>query len=122
MAARIHLAPPERERFDAGTGAVVWSRMRRRKPARRLEWGREFAAGGRRRRFVAVSGHLVFDPPRLPALVGPARGVSYSSPQLATIGELAQVLLLSSPGVAGSRPPTARRLKPLGATRSCSRP
>jgi outer membrane protein assembly factor BamB len=55
---------------------------------------------------VAVSGHLAaYDlASGAPRWTAPARGVSYSSPHLATIDGVAQVLLLSSVGVASFAP------------------
>jgi hypothetical protein len=55
---------------------------------------------------VAVSGHLAaYDlDTGAPRWTAPARGVSYSSPHLATIDGVAQVLLLSSVGVASFAP------------------
>jgi outer membrane protein assembly factor BamB len=94
--------------LDAGTGAVVWSRNAASETGEKTpDWG--FASSPLvvdDAVFVAVSGHLVaYDlATGSPRWSGPARGVSYSSPQLATIGGVTQVLLLSSPGVASFAP------------------
>ena len=94
--------------LDAGTGAVVWSHNAASETGEKTpEWG--FASSPLvvdDAVLVAVSGHLVaYDlATGSRRWSGPARGVSYSSPQLATIGGVAQVLLLSSPGVASFAP------------------
>jgi outer membrane protein assembly factor BamB len=61
---------------------------------------------------VAVSGHLAaYDlATGAPRWTAPARGVSYSSPHLATIDGVAQVLLLSSVGVASFAPADGKLL------------
>ena len=94
--------------LDAGNGAVVWSRN----PASDTDtpiptWG--FSSSPLvvdDLVIVAVSGTLAaYDVASgKPRWVGPHRGASYSSPQLATIGGVAQILLLSPPGATSVAP------------------
>ncbi len=94
--------------LDARNGAVVWSRNAASETGTKTpEWG--FASSPLVVDdvvLVAVSGHLVaYDlATGAPRWTAPARGESYSSPQLATIGGVAQVLLLSSVGAASFAP------------------
>lgn len=90
--------------LDARTGAVVWSRSAAADTGMKLpEWG--FASSPLvvgKMVIVAASGRLAaYDiATGEPRWLGPAGGVSYSSPQLATIDGVEQVLLLSEPGAA----------------------
>jgi outer membrane protein assembly factor BamB len=94
--------------LDAGNGAVVWSRNAASETATKTpDWG--FASSPLVVDdvvLVAVSGHLVaYDRATgAPRWSAPARGASYSSPHLATIDGVAQVLLLTSVGVASFAP------------------
>jgi outer membrane protein assembly factor BamB len=103
--------------LDARTGAVVWSR-----DAASDSEGTASMAGGKRKIpdwgfsssplvvgdvvVVAVAGQLVaYDVATgKPRWSGPAGGVSYSSPQLVTIGGVQQVVLLSATGAASFAP------------------
>ena len=90
--------------LDARSGAVVWSRNAASETgATTPDWG--FASSPLvvdDTVLVAASGDLVAYDAATGARrwTGPARGVSYSSPQLATIDGLKQVLLVSSVGLA----------------------
>jgi outer membrane protein assembly factor BamB len=100
--------------LDAATGAVVWSRNAASDTGRKIpEWGiassplviDDIVV-------VAVSGtlaayDLVTGKPRW---VGPQHGGSYSSPQLATIDGVEQILLLSTPGVVSVAPADGKLL------------
>jgi outer membrane protein assembly factor BamB len=94
--------------LDAGNGAVVWSRNGATDTNKKTpEWG--FASSPLvvgDMVIVAASGKLVaYDlATGEPRWFGPDGGVSYSSPQLATIGGVEQVLLLSSTGIASVAP------------------
>ena len=94
--------------LDAGNGKVVWSRNAATDTGRKIpEWGitssplvvDDIV-------IVAVSGTLAaYDlATGKPRWVGPQHGGSYSSPQLATIDGVEQVLLLSSPGAVSVSP------------------
>jgi hypothetical protein len=94
--------------LNAANGAVVWSRNAASETGTKTpEWG--FSSSPLvvdDLVLVAVSGHLAaYDlDTGAPRWTAPARGVSYSSPHLATIDGVAQVLLLSSVGVASFAP------------------
>ncbi len=94
--------------LDATTGAVVWVRDAAADTgAKTPTWGfsgSPLVTGDLV--IVAASGALVaYDRTSgEPRWKGPARGPSYSSPQLATIGGMPQVLLLSGTGIAGFTP------------------
>jgi hypothetical protein len=94
--------------LNASDGAVVWSRnAASERGTKTPEWG--FASSPLVVDdvvLVAVSGHLAaYDAATgAPRWTGPPRGVSYSSPHLATIDGVAQVLLLSSVGAASFAP------------------
>jgi outer membrane protein assembly factor BamB len=94
--------------LNADDGAVVWSRNAATETdAKTPDWG--FASSplvADDMVFVAASGNLAaYDAATgTRRWTGPARGVSYSSPQLATIDGLKQVLLLSSAGLASFAP------------------
>jgi len=94
--------------LDAATGAVVWMRNAATDTGRKIpEWGiasspllvDDIVV-------VAVSGTLAaYDlATGKPRWVGPQHGGSYSSPQLATIDGVAQILLLSAPGAVSVAP------------------
>jgi outer membrane protein assembly factor BamB len=94
--------------LDAASGAVVWSRNAASDTGRKIpDWGitssplvvDDIVV-------VAVSGTLAaYDlATGKPRWVGPQHGGSYSSPQLATIDGVAQILLLSAPGVVSVAP------------------
>jgi outer membrane protein assembly factor BamB len=94
--------------LDAGSGKVVWSRNAASDTGRKIpEWGiassplvvDDIVV-------VAVSGTLAaYDlATGKPRWVGPQHGGSYSSPQLATIDGVAQILLLSAPGAVSVAP------------------
>jgi outer membrane protein assembly factor BamB len=94
--------------LDAANGAVLWSRSAISDTARKIpDWG--IASSPLvvdDMVVVAVSGtlaayDLVTGKPRW---VGPQHGGSYSSPQLATIDGVAQILLLSAPGAVSLAP------------------
>ena len=103
--------------LDAGTGAVVWSRN-----AASDSEGTPSMSGGTAKVpdwgfsssplvvgdvvIVAVAGQLVgYDVANgKPRWTGPPGGVSYSSPHLATIGGVPQVLLLSAAGMTSVGP------------------
>jgi len=100
--------------LNAGNGAVVWSRNAASETGTKTpEWG--FSSSPLvidDLVLVAVSGHLAaYDlATGAPRWSAPARGVSYSSPHLATIDGVAQVLLLSSVGVASFAPTDGKLL------------
>jgi outer membrane protein assembly factor BamB len=89
--------------LDAGTGAVVWSRNAASDTGMKVpEWGFAssplvvddqviVAASGRLAAYNLATGE--------PRWLGPAGGVSYSSPVLAKIGGVEQILLLNTAGV-----------------------
>ena len=94
--------------LDAGNGKVVWSRNAASDTGRKIpEWGiassplvvDDIVV-------VAVSGTLAaYDlATGKPRWVGPQHGGSYSSPQLATIDGVPQILLLSAPGAVSVSP------------------
>jgi outer membrane protein assembly factor BamB len=94
--------------LDAANGAVVWSRNAVSDTGRKIpDWGiassplviDDVVV-------VAVSGTLAaYDlATGKPRWVGPQHGGSYSSPQLVTIDGVAQILLLSAPGVVSVAP------------------
>jgi outer membrane protein assembly factor BamB len=94
--------------LDAGNGNVVWSRNAAADTGRKIpEWGiassplvvDDIV-------IVAVSGTLAaYDlATGKPRWTGPQHGGSYSSPQLATIDGVTQVLLLSAPGAVSVSP------------------
>jgi outer membrane protein assembly factor BamB len=100
--------------LDAGNGNVVWSRNAASDTGRRIpEWGiassplvvDDIV-------IVAVSGTLAaYDlATGKPRWTGPQHGGSYSSPQLVTIDGIAQVLLLSAPGVVSVSPADGKLL------------
>jgi outer membrane protein assembly factor BamB len=94
--------------LDAATGAVVWSRDAAKDTgAKTPMWG--FSGSPLVTDdlvIVAASGALVAyeKPSGRPRWVGPVRGPSYSSPQLAVIDGVPQVLLMSGTGVASVAP------------------
>ena len=94
--------------LDANTGAVVWSRNAQSDTgAKRPEWG--FSSSPLVVNdvvIVAASGRLVaYDVPTgTPRWFAQAGGGSYSSPQLMTIGGVAQVVMLSGAGVTSVTP------------------
>jgi outer membrane protein assembly factor BamB len=100
--------------LNAGNGAVVWSRNAASETGTKTpEWG--FSSSPLvvdDLVLVAVSGHLAaYDlATGAPRWSAPARGVSYSSPHLATIDGVAQVLLVSSVGVASFAPTDGKLL------------
>ena len=94
--------------LDAGTGKVIWSRHAATDTGRKIpEWGiassplvvDDIVV-------VAVSGTLAaYDfATGKPRWVGPQHGGSYSSPQLATIDGVPQILILSAPGAVSVAP------------------
>jgi outer membrane protein assembly factor BamB len=94
--------------LDAATGVAVWSRNAATDTSRKIpEWGiassplvvDDIVV-------VAVSGTLAaYDVATgKPRWVGPQHGGSYSSPQLATIDGVPQILLLSAPGTVSVSP------------------
>ncbi len=94
--------------LDARDGAVVWSRNAASDTGAKLPgWG--FASSPlvvNDLVIVAASGHLIaYDVATgNQHWLGPARGGSYSSPQLMTLGGVAQVLLLNGTGVTSVAP------------------
>ena len=100
--------------LDAATGKVVWSHNAATDTGRKTpEWG--FTSSPLVVDdivIVAVSGTLAaYDAATgKPRLVGPQHGGSYSSPQLATIDGVAQILLLSAPGVVSVSPADGKLL------------
>jgi len=94
--------------LDAGTGAVVWSRNAGTDTGAKLPaWG--FASSPLVIDdvvIVAAAGHLVgYDAASgQPRWYGPKSGWGYSSPQLATIGGVPQVLLLNGTGAISVAP------------------
>lgn len=94
--------------LDAGDGAVVWSRNPATDTGTKVPgWG--FASSPLvvgDMVIVAVSGQLAaYDAATgAPRWVGPAGGDSYSSPHLATIDGVAQILLMSAVGATSVRP------------------
>jgi outer membrane protein assembly factor BamB len=100
--------------LDAGNGNVVWSRNAASDTGRKIpEWGiassplvvDDIV-------IVGVSGTLAaYDVATgKPRWTGPQHGGSYSSPQLATIDGVAQVLLLSAPGAVSVSPADGKLL------------
>jgi len=100
--------------LDAGTGNVVWSHNAATDTGRKTpEWG--FTSSPLVVDdivVVAVSGTLAaYDAATgKPRWVGPQHGGSYSSPQLATIDGVAQILLLSAPGAVSVSPADGKLL------------
>jgi outer membrane protein assembly factor BamB len=100
--------------LDAGTGNVVWSHNAATDTGRKTpEWGftsSPLVVDGIV--IVAVSGTLAaYDVATgKPRWVGPQHGGSYSSPQLATIDGVAQILLLSAPGAVSVSPADGKLL------------
>jgi outer membrane protein assembly factor BamB len=100
--------------LDAGNGAVVWSRNAASDTKATVpDWG--FSSSPLVVDdvvIVAVSGQLVaYDlATGKPRWFGPAGGVSYSSPHLATLDGVAQVLLLSGAGATSVAPADGKRL------------
>jgi len=100
--------------LDAATGKVVWSHNAATDTGRKTpEWG--FTSSPLVVDdivIVAVSGTLAaYDAATgKPRWVGPQHGGSYSSPQLATIDGVAQILLLSAPGVVSVSPADGKLL------------
>jgi len=100
--------------LSATSGAVIWSRNVAAETGMKTpEWG--FASSPLvvdDAVLVAVSGQLAaYDAGTgAPLWIGPARGESYSSPQLATIGRVRQVLSLSSVGLASFAPADGKLL------------
>jgi outer membrane protein assembly factor BamB len=94
--------------LDAGSGAAVWSRNAASETGTKVPtWG--FSSSPlvvEGAVVVAVSGTLAaYDAATgAPRWVGPRHDGSYSSPQLATIGGVPQILLLSPPGVTSLAP------------------
>jgi outer membrane protein assembly factor BamB len=94
--------------LDAATGKVVWSRNAATDTKREVEmWG--FSSSPLVLDdvvIIAVSGTLAgYDlATGKPRWVGPQHGGTYSSPMLATIDGVAQVLLLSPPGIVSLAP------------------
>jgi outer membrane protein assembly factor BamB len=94
--------------LDARTGAVVWSRNAASETkVETPTWGfssSPLVTGDLV--IVAIAGTLAgYDlASGKPRWVGPKHAFSYSSPHLATIGDVAQVLLLSPPGVVSVAP------------------
>jgi len=94
--------------LDARSGAVVWSRSAASDAGMKIpEWGFAssplvvddeviIAASGKLAAYNLATGE--------PRWFGPDGGVSYSSPQLATIGGVAQILLLSVAGATSVAP------------------
>jgi outer membrane protein assembly factor BamB len=100
--------------LDAGNGHVVWSRNAASDTGRKIpDWGiassplvvDDIV-------IVAVSGTLAaYDlATGKPRWTGPQHGGSYSSPQLVTIDGVAQVLILSAPGVVSVSPADGKLL------------
>ena len=100
--------------LNASNGAVIWSRNAAAETGMKSpEWG--FASSPLvvdDDVLVAVSGRLAaYDAATgTPRWKGPARGTSYSSPHLARIGEVRQVLLLSADGLASYAPADGKLL------------
>jgi outer membrane protein assembly factor BamB len=100
--------------LDAGSGAVVWSRNAASDTKTKLpDWG--FTSSPLVVDdvvIVAVAGQLVaYDlATGKPRWFGPNGGASYSSPHLATIDGVAQVLLLSEAGATSVAPADGQRL------------
>jgi outer membrane protein assembly factor BamB len=100
--------------LDAGTGKVVWSHNAATDTGRKTpEWG--FTSSPLVVDdivIVAVSGTLAaYDAATgKPRWVGPQHGGSYSSPQLATIDGVAQIVLLSAPGAVSVSPADGKLL------------
>ncbi len=100
--------------LDAGTGAVVWSRNAASDlNAKTPMWGFSssplvvddvviVALGGKLAGYDAVSGNRRWS--------GPGSGLSYSSPHLATIDGVAQVLFMSGEGTTSVAPATGKIL------------
>jgi outer membrane protein assembly factor BamB len=94
--------------LDANTGAVVWSRNAATDTGNKTpEWGFAgsplligdtviAAVSGQLAAYDAATGNRRWS--------GPAHGTSYSSPQLATIGGVEQILLLSTSGLTSVAP------------------
>jgi len=100
--------------LDAATGKVIWSRNAATDTKRNVEmWG--FSSSPLVLDdivMVAVSGTLAaYDlETGKPRWIGPMHGGTYSSPMLATIDGVAQVLLLSPPGVVSVAPSDGKLL------------
>jgi len=94
--------------LDAASGAVVWSRNAATDTGRKIpDWGLTSSPlVVDDMVVVAVSGTLAaYDlATGKPRWVGPQHGGSYSSPQLATIDGVTQILILSAPGVVSVAP------------------
>jgi outer membrane protein assembly factor BamB len=94
--------------LDVGDGSIVWSRNAASDIGAKVPyWGfasSPLVVGGVV--IVAASGTLVaYDlATGKPRWSGPARGESYSSPQLMTIGGVAQIVQLSGTGATGTAP------------------
>ena len=100
--------------LDAGNGALVWSRNAASDTGTKIPgWGFAssplvvddkvvVAAEGRLAAYDLASGN--------PSWVGPPGGTGYSSPQLMTIGGVAQILLLSAKGAISVAPADGARL------------
>lgn len=100
--------------LDAGTGAVLWTRNPATETGTEIPgWGFSssplvigdvvvVAAAGQLAAYDAATGQ--------PRWTGPARGGGYSSPHLATLGGVPQVLLLSGSGAAGFAPADGKLL------------
>jgi outer membrane protein assembly factor BamB len=100
--------------LDAGTGAVVWSRNAAADTKTKIpDWGfssSPLVVGDLV--IVAVSGQLAaYDlATGTPRWLGPAGGVSYSSPHLVTIDGVPQIVLLNGAGANGIAPGDGKRL------------
>lgn len=100
--------------LDAGNGGVLWSRNAGSDTGTKVPgWGfagSPLVVGDMV--IVAASGHLVaYDVATgVPRWVGPTGGDSYSSPHLATIDGVAQILLLSALGATSVAPADGRLL------------
>ena len=100
--------------LDAGDGAVLWSRNAGVDTDTKVPgWG--FASSPLvvgDMVIVAASGHLVAYDAATGAKrwLGPAAGASYSSPQLLTIGGVAQILLAGAQGVTSAAPADGKLL------------
>nr|QEO74522.1 hypothetical protein [uncultured bacterium] len=100
--------------LDAGTGAVVWSRNAASDTKTQVpDWGFSssplvvddiviVAASGQLAAYDLATG--------VPRWIGPAGGVSYSSPHLVTIDGVAQIVLLSGAGATSVAPADGKRL------------
>ena len=94
--------------LDAGTGAVIWSHNAAADTGRKIpQWG--FSSSPLvldDEVIVATAGQLIAYDRASGARrwLGPVRGVGYSSPHLATIGGVTQVLLLNADGLTSVSP------------------